>query len=1513
QYTYTDATGKVEIDGRKYDDSNRMEWNHYTDSVHHAKVEDQIKYTDGVLMSVAKRKLDLYHNVIEQKNVNGLKTVLSYKDKTCSLEKALTYDGSTIKSYSENVYDTYLNVTESYGPCIVNSASPTKTSSPVKETKVVYDYVDATYGAKHLIRKVQKYTNTSDYFQTEYFYQVVEGQQDIDDYYRLDYSIDNNASGVSNADQRKTDYSYYSATNLAVGVIKGFVSQVQVDDIDGTTSSLFVITKYRNYISGALKETKNSLGITTQYIYDTDGFGRTLGTCSDADHTVGLSTITTNDSGNKIQVHTSEDHGLSATDAIRLIGTTSYDGAYTVDSVIDSDDFVVNTAFISSEASTTALVEKVGTGLEQGSKSTYQDYGLINNSQSGEFSNWDQAASPQTYSIDTTEAYSQSDYKFDTTYGRLIATRGRSISSVYYGSTYAYFGNGAIDETKSGKINWTATPSIETSNVNYSHSKRTYYVNGWTKKTESLVTGTTFATTEYWYNKDGSTDYVKGPKFGDNVTDVHEAYYYYDVLGRNIKTKSKVGVGQWSNSETIYDNEYFRVYQSKQEKTEGSYYTTTYTYAEEAVPSVFYPNRVIKTTAPGGYETKYTHDAYGRVTTTEMAAQSTSNEEMYSHRSYDILGRVIWSGVTDYNHSTPGTDFVNCKNKTKRFYNYNSAVYKSYSYDDTTTYTQVDTIYNALGQTIASCTDPTALKLGSVNTYNSLGQTTEVKRSKFSTFSSASASFVSTSDTTGYTWDGSAEELVTEYTYDEDGKRETIVKNPDGATYGDLTTTYVYDELGNIKQVTDANNESTTYEHNNAGWQTKVTDALSVPTEYAYYNNGQRKSYTYYQQSSYIPANAITITTEYYPSNAISKVLYPGYDSTTPTTGNDVRENTYQYNLSGQMTQAVYGNNPDDGSDNGNKIGYVYDSSGRFQYYDEGDNGTYERQYVYNDRNQVKEIKRSGTGEYFTTYDGYGRITNVQDKAAITAGKTVDYAYYDNGALKSVVDPEDERTFYYHYDKASRIFQVNSSATLDAGTIYNEYAYNALSQKTYQYYGSDTSNNGFTEYSYLDDVGWVTEIENKVGSDTYSNFKYYDSGWAASEKYDKLGNIKRMYYNIRTDNEGTPNFSEGNIHYTYDDIYQLTDEERKQSDNTTRIYLYEYAYDAFGNRTDKDFDSDGDGNIDEAYNYTYNPANQLVYEDGPTTDWHYVYDGNGNLTYRKDNLLEPTHTDAYTYNYQNQLTEYDPQGASNTTTYTYNLAGERVRKDSAELETDYKFVYANGQIITEYDADDSDALLRTNIWVPGATTLINNAETDAFYYTFRDGFNSVYNVIDASGNLQNKYDYTAFGEPYQWTEPTIPNTYTFNSNQYNSESTAYFNGSTYRNSTNNICFQTQTQTKPATPQTKPINPQTQPNPRTRPATGNYKRCIPAFINVTGKGTSAFADDHYSLGPNTEYFRIGYAFDAYLVAKLEGNATIQDCEITQYIFMFWTYKRRNSNHVTYWHHERCQSGSDSDDG
>ena len=44
-------------------------------------------------------------------------------------------------------------------------------------------------------------------------------------------------------------------------------------------------------------------------------------------------------------------------------------------------------------------------------------------------------------------------------------------------------------------------------------------------------------------------------------------------------------------------------------------------------------------------------------------------------------------------------------------------------------------------------------------------------------------------------------------------------------------------------------------------------------------------------------------------------------------------------------------------------------------------------------------------------------------------------------------------------------------------------------------------------------------------------------------KFDNLGNIKRMYYNIRIDNEGTPNFSEGNIHYIFDEIYQHGDRE----------------------------------------------------------------------------------------------------------------------------------------------------------------------------------------------------------------------------------------------------------------------------------------------------------------------------------------------------------------------------------
>ena len=57
----------------------------------------------------------------------------------------------------------------------------------------------------------------------------------------------------------------------------------------------------------------------------------------------------------------------------------------------------------------------------------------------------------------------------------------------------------------------------------------------------------------------------------------------------------------------------------------------------------------------------------------------------------------------------------------------------------------------------------------------------------------------------------------------------------------------------------------------------------------------------------------------------------------------------------------------------------------------------------------------------------------------------------------------------------------------------------------------------------------------------------------------------------------------------------------------------------------------------------------------PSCDEKYVYDGNSNLTYKKDALESPEYVDTFTYNYQNQLTQYDlnGEGVSNTTTYTY--------------------------------------------------------------------------------------------------------------------------------------------------------------------------------------------------------------------------------------------------------------------
>ena len=89
-----------------------------------------------------------------------------------------------------------------------------------------------------------------------------------------------------------------------------------------------------------------------------------------------------------------------------------------------------------------------------------------------------------------------------------------------------------------------------------------------------------------------------------------------------------------------------------------------------------------------------------------------------------------------------------------------------------------------------------------------------------------------------------------------------------------------------------------------------------------------------------------------------------------------------------------------------------------------------------------------------------------------------------------------------------------------------------------------------------------------------------------------------------------------------------------------------------------------------------------------------------------------------------------------------------------------KYLYDGDNVLADYDATNA---LTAFYVTPGLdqNLSITDASGQTAYYT-HDGLGSVRLLTSANGAILNRYDYTAFGEPFAPnTSATIPNRYTY--------------------------------------------------------------------------------------------------------------------------------------------------------
>ena len=369
--------------------------------------------------------------------------------------------------------------------------------------------------------------------------------------------------------------------------------------------------------------------------------------------------------------------------------------------------------------------------------------------------------------------------------------------------------------------------------------------------------------------------------------------------------------------------------------------------------------------------------------------------------------------------------------------------------------------------------------------------------------------------------------------------------------------------------------------------------------------------------------------------------------------------------------------------------------------------------YTYDAQGNLVEASENGT-DYHYTHDTEGRVLSKR-----AWGKTLYENHYDAcGRLRELITGEQKTS--YGYDKAGRLAEVCASNGIRA-----QYRYDKNDMQTEVLYGNGLR----TSYTY-DERSQLTGMESVLKDGRILH--------KASYSYDNAGNrITRdeQYTSLQMRHDTTC--------YTYDSMGRLT----KESLNGA---VTSYGYDLAGNRITKSTDG-------RTEKYFYNNRNQLTELHREKDVVRYSYDPAGNL--KEEHSTE--HKKIYFYDTYNRNTEIT--GSDFTQKNHYDAEGYRYSIEENDKVTN--FVYRRGIMLAELDEAGNQAKTYTlgNEYAGHVSELNNSltSENKAASYYITDEQGSIRYMLDQSGEVQNYYQYSAFGETII-SEETTPNRLRYN-------------------------------------------------------------------------------------------------------------------------------------------------------
>ncbi len=581
---------------------------------------------------------------------------------------------------------------------------------------------------------------------------------------------------------------------------------------------------------------------------------------------------------------------------------------------------------------------------------------------------------------------------------------------------------------------------------------------------------------------------------------------------------------------------------------------------------------------------------------------------------------------------------------------------------------------------------------------------------------------------------GTVDAATTEYQYDKGRLWKKIA--PDAKL-----TTYAYDSMGAVSQVTDSAGRTTITLRDAFSRVAQVTLPDTTTTKKGYDalgygrllwdedQNGAKTSYDYD-----LAGRLITLTD---PKNSVRQ---------------------WQYNLRGQLITKIW---PDTTTDS-----YNYTGAGLLLNHT-APTGVVET-YAYDAVYRLSSRTWSGgpvsaPPPIVYTYDSLGRASTISRQDGAYIQNQVTYTYDGLSRKKSEAlynsISATTRTVTTAYDADEQI----SKLTYPDGTV-NDYNYTARGQLKQVLNGGPPPVGTYT----YDLAGRVTGLAMENGVNTAISHQP-TTGQISTITHSKAGStLEQVGYTLNPQNDrrtGVARSNGWNDTYSYDHAGQVT-----SRSSTTGSLSESFAYDAAGNRTaytenSTTVNSVAD-NLDQYWLYNGN------YGGGAVT-----HDNNGNLTsisLRQMVPLAATPLD-FTWTVENLLMRSTKWNATKTQILdrvenTFDALQRRIAKQhydaAGNLLKQSTFVYDGWNVVEENETKRADAssawtsVTRRYTWgadVSGtmqgaggvggllmAEEIVGSSAPVAHYYHY-DGNGNVLAITDANGTVEGQYRYNAFG------------------------------------------------------------------------------------------------------------------------------------------------------------------------